>query len=281
MFVRVERPVSHPGKGFYWAIDTRQGEGNKRDRKRKDQSGSGRRSRSNEDEDEEGMSEELEDDEPAPQRVIQGGRASERRGEHALLLVFSNQPLIFIVDIGVHQPLRLPQETQHLPGPYAQLSSNSLLQRPSVPSQGVSILDPTHQMPYNMGPHMRWDQRPQYGMQPETSTMPMVNMDMQMQMQMGRGAAPGFPSYALPSNIENRPIPFRSNVADAAMGVQGFQPTGYPQMVMPQMGTPMGPMQGPMMGIPSVHPNSSSSSRRPSPDEDPSISRSSRKHRTH
>ncbi|KAF8877832.1 hypothetical protein CPB84DRAFT_1688567, partial [Gymnopilus junonius] len=34
IFVHQERPVSHPGKGHYWMLDYRQGEGNKRDRKR-------------------------------------------------------------------------------------------------------------------------------------------------------------------------------------------------------------------------------------------------------
>ncbi|CAA7270469.1 unnamed protein product [Cyclocybe aegerita] len=34
IFVRIERPVSHPGKGFYWALDVRQGEGNKSDGRR-------------------------------------------------------------------------------------------------------------------------------------------------------------------------------------------------------------------------------------------------------
>ncbi len=36
MFIRMERPVSHPGKGYYWKLNIRMGEGNKRDRKRKD-----------------------------------------------------------------------------------------------------------------------------------------------------------------------------------------------------------------------------------------------------
>ena len=36
MFIRMERPVSHPGKGYYWKLNVRMGEGNKRDRKRKD-----------------------------------------------------------------------------------------------------------------------------------------------------------------------------------------------------------------------------------------------------
>ncbi len=36
MFIRMERPVSHPGKGSYWKLNIRMGEGNKRDRKHKD-----------------------------------------------------------------------------------------------------------------------------------------------------------------------------------------------------------------------------------------------------
>ncbi|KAF9483186.1 winged helix DNA-binding domain-containing protein, partial [Pholiota conissans] len=34
MFVRVERPQNEPGKGYYWALNVSNGEGNKRDRKR-------------------------------------------------------------------------------------------------------------------------------------------------------------------------------------------------------------------------------------------------------
>ncbi|KAF8963164.1 hypothetical protein BDZ97DRAFT_1661977, partial [Flammula alnicola] len=34
MFVLVDRPVNHPGKGHYWLLDVSQGEGNKRNRKR-------------------------------------------------------------------------------------------------------------------------------------------------------------------------------------------------------------------------------------------------------
>jgi len=50
-----------PGSGHYWAIDIRNGEGNKRDRKRKDPSsrGSSSRSRSEEEED---FSEDVDED---------------------------------------------------------------------------------------------------------------------------------------------------------------------------------------------------------------------------
>ena len=36
MFIGTARPLSHPGKGCYWTLDVRMGEGNKRDRKRRD-----------------------------------------------------------------------------------------------------------------------------------------------------------------------------------------------------------------------------------------------------
>ncbi len=70
IFVRVERPVNEPGKGHYWALNFRQGEGNKRDRKRKDPSlrASSTKSRSDEEED---FSEELEEDHSS---VVVGGR---------------------------------------------------------------------------------------------------------------------------------------------------------------------------------------------------------------
>jgi hypothetical protein len=70
IFVRVERPVNEPGKGHYWAVNFRQGEGNKRDRKRKDPSlcASSTRSRSDEEED---FSEELEEDHLS---AVVGGR---------------------------------------------------------------------------------------------------------------------------------------------------------------------------------------------------------------
>lgn len=62
--------MSEPGKGHYWAVNFRQGEGNKRDRKRKDPSlrASSSRSRSDEEDD---FSEELEEDHSS---VVGGGR---------------------------------------------------------------------------------------------------------------------------------------------------------------------------------------------------------------
>ncbi len=36
MFISIARPPNHPGKGCYWKLDVRMGEGNKRDRKRRD-----------------------------------------------------------------------------------------------------------------------------------------------------------------------------------------------------------------------------------------------------
>ncbi len=36
MFIPMERPVSHPGKGYHWKLNIRMGEGNKLDRKRRD-----------------------------------------------------------------------------------------------------------------------------------------------------------------------------------------------------------------------------------------------------
>lgn len=272
IFVRVERPVSHPGKGFYWAIDIRQGEGNKRDRKRKDHSGSGKGSRSHEDEDD--FSEDLEDDEPSPQRVIQG-RSGERRG--------------------TRQPLRLPQEGQILPGPYTQ-PSGSLLQRQPGLSQGASLLNPSHPLPpSNTGPNMRWDQRSQYPNMPASSSsspshrhgmLPtMTNMGMQMQMDRG-GPPPGFPNYTLPPNIEHNP--FGRNATEPVLGRQNFPITGYPQgsISMPQMGQSSSMPQTVqpsmmMMGMPAHgHHSSGSSSRRPSPeDDDPSNVRRLRRHR--
>jgi hypothetical protein len=49
----IERPPNVPGSGHYWAIDIRNGEGNRRERKRKDPSfrGSSSGSRSDEEED--------------------------------------------------------------------------------------------------------------------------------------------------------------------------------------------------------------------------------------
>ncbi|KAF9532693.1 hypothetical protein CPB83DRAFT_807158 [Crepidotus variabilis] len=79
IFVRVERPTSDPGKGHYWAVDIRQGEGNKRDRKRKDTSGRASTSRS---EDDEEFSEETEDDRSS--FVMLGGRHGDRRGMSSL-----------------------------------------------------------------------------------------------------------------------------------------------------------------------------------------------------
>ncbi|KAF8903715.1 hypothetical protein CPB84DRAFT_1677862, partial [Gymnopilus junonius] len=34
VFVKVERPASHPGKGYYWTLDFRRGDGDKRPRSR-------------------------------------------------------------------------------------------------------------------------------------------------------------------------------------------------------------------------------------------------------
>ena len=39
MFINIVRPSNQPGKGCYWMLDVRMGEGNKRDRKRRDPSG--------------------------------------------------------------------------------------------------------------------------------------------------------------------------------------------------------------------------------------------------
>ena len=61
MFVRVERPPNVPGSGHNWAIDIRNGEGNKRDRKRKDTSSRGSSSRSRSDE-EDDFSEDVDED---------------------------------------------------------------------------------------------------------------------------------------------------------------------------------------------------------------------------
>lgn len=63
IFVRLERPPNAPGSGHYWAIDFRNGEGNKRDRKRNAGSrGSSSRSRSDEEDD---LSEEVDEDRPS------------------------------------------------------------------------------------------------------------------------------------------------------------------------------------------------------------------------
>src|SRR6266545_6479644 len=74
IFVRVERPANEPGKGHYWAIDIRQGEGNKRDRKRKETSSRPSPSRSRSDEDD--LSEEVEED----RNPVVGGRQVDRKG---------------------------------------------------------------------------------------------------------------------------------------------------------------------------------------------------------
>jgi hypothetical protein len=74
MFVRLERPANVPGSGHYWAIDIRNGEGNKRDRKRKDPSSRGSSSRSRSDEEDE-FSEDVDED-----RSTALGRR--RHGEH-------------------------------------------------------------------------------------------------------------------------------------------------------------------------------------------------------
>ena len=36
MFISIARPWNHPGKGCYWGLNVRMGEGNKRDCKRRD-----------------------------------------------------------------------------------------------------------------------------------------------------------------------------------------------------------------------------------------------------
>ena len=67
IFSRVERPPNVPGSGHYWAIDIRNGEGNKRDRKRKDPSSRGSSSRSRSDE-EEDFSEDVDEDRSSRRR---------------------------------------------------------------------------------------------------------------------------------------------------------------------------------------------------------------------
>jgi len=78
--VRVERPANEPGKGHYWAIDIRQGEGNKRDRKRKEVSSRPSSSRSRSDEDD--LSEGVEEDRVP---VTVGGRQGDPKGRFYLM----------------------------------------------------------------------------------------------------------------------------------------------------------------------------------------------------
>lgn len=106
IFVRVERPANEPGKGHYWAIDFRQGEGNKRDRKRRDPSSrtSTNRSRSDEEDD---FSEEMEEDQSP---VVSGGRPMEGGSTTFLVIIYFRLAELFL--IGDHQPLCVPLTNQ-------------------------------------------------------------------------------------------------------------------------------------------------------------------------
>lgn len=113
-----------PGSGHYWAINFRNGEGNKRDRKRKDHSSRGSSSRSRSDE-EDGFSEDVDED-----RSTSVGRR--RQGEQIGMPYFLvGRELSQIVG---HQGIRIPRN------PYEQYSATPSMFPEASIQTSVSLL---------------------------------------------------------------------------------------------------------------------------------------------